>query len=119
MVGLARGAQSSFYTIGANPKVSNRLLLMDLYITDSIKTKFDEEVAHKLLNQLESDVKITLVNGQDTDWYGYTSAAHEFMEKCNKERVNTEMKKMEQSALFQYACLSRYKETVEEIWKQE
>ena len=92
---------------------------MDLYITDNIKTKFDEESAQKFLNGLDSQVKITLVNGQDTNWYEYTSASHEFMAKCNKEGVNTEMKEMKQSALFQYACLSQYKETVEEIWKRE
>ena len=64
-----------------NPKFCKRMLPMDLYIPDEEKTKFGEEEAQKLLNQLKSDVKITLINGYDTHWYDYTSASHEFMAK--------------------------------------
>ena len=106
------------YSMVRSPDFSKNMLLTELYITNGPATKIDIDKAKYLINELESDVKVNIINGNEEWSKIYTDAIIEFVKTCNPEIIEGEKLNRSSMSCFQYGFMDVLKNKIERTWKE-
>ena len=71
-----------------------------------------------LVNNLKSDVKVNIVNGDDPWYKNYTDAMLDFTQSCNPQLIQAEKKNLSSISCFQYGFMDVYRRKIEETWRK-